>query len=932
MTFFAAAILAILLPPILFDLFRRPTVRRLALRNIRRRKGEASLVVLGSLLATALITASFVVGDSFDSSVRDIGRTFWGPTDEMVPADDPAHAAATAERLAGLTQGADPVLDGVLPVAVVRVAMSDDGTGADRVGEATVRLLELDLEAASSFGGTPADTGLASVGTVEADEIVLNERLAGRLGVEAGNQVQVHAGDQTLSFTVDSVVPRTGLAGFGEALVGPGAVSAVARVDEIDSSVIVSNTGGVFGGADRTDEATTAIRSVLGADTDVTPVKRSILDEAAVEGAETTAMFGTIGGFSVLAGILLLINLFVMLAEERTSELGAMRALGLRRHQILRSFSMEGAVYGLVAAVIGVIVGIGIGQVLILASGGAVGNEPNLTLVLSIDPRSLLSAGIIGFGISQLTVFVTSWRISRLDVIRAMRELPASPGGLRRRRSLIFGALGIAAGAVLFLALPDEPMAALAGPSIAALSTIPLLSRLFPRRPAIIGPALAVLVWSVLVFSRPVMDQPPIEAFLIQGALMVGAAVLIAGQADRVWARIGERLPGGGISGRLAMAHPLARATRTGLLLAMYALVIFTVTFMSVFNSVFQAQVPQFAINVGGHYDMLVDSNPTAPLGTADFTDDRVESVMAVDRQVMRFALPGEVDPDRWRWVSAVGTGLDPAAMPPLEARADSYTDDIAVWQAVQSGRPVMVVDDDTFFDDNGVDMGSEVRILDEGGHERTVTVAGSTEQGWMIDAGVWVSESTLDGLDYDARGTRVYLEAAEGTDVSGLAADIEGRWLERGADALGFIDAAEAEADEQEAFLSLLRGFLGLGLLIGIAGLGVVLVRAVRERRRQIGMLRAVGIQSAQIRRAFVIEAAFVGVQGVALGVGLGLLSSWQVLTQSSAIEDGLSFVVPWFSLAVIVGVTFGASLLAAVGPAMRAGRVMPAAALRTA
>ena len=68
----------------LHDLVRRPTSRRLALRNIARRRGEAVLVVVGSLLGTAIITSAFVVGDSIDFSIRDIARTNLGPIDESV--------------------------------------------------------------------------------------------------------------------------------------------------------------------------------------------------------------------------------------------------------------------------------------------------------------------------------------------------------------------------------------------------------------------------------------------------------------------------------------------------------------------------------------------------------------------------------------------------------------------------------------------------------------------------------------------------------------------------------------------------------------------------------------------------------------------------------------------------------------------------------
>ena len=59
-------------------------------------------------------------------------------------------------------------------------------------------------------------------------------------------------------------------------------------------------------------------------------------------------------------------------------------------------------------------------------------------------------------------------------------------------------------------------------------------------------------------------------------------------------------------------------------------------------------------------------------------------------------------------------------------------------------------------------------------------------------------------------------------------------------------------QLSSQAQFIALLEGFLSLGLLIGIAGLGVVMVRAVRERRREIGMLRAMGFPASVVRRAF--------------------------------------------------------------------------------
>src|SRR5688572_21750150 len=79
---FAVVIVGIVLTMI-HDLIRRPTIRRLAARNVVRRRGEAVLVVAGSLLGTAIIIASLIVGDTLGASIRDFARTELGPIDEI---------------------------------------------------------------------------------------------------------------------------------------------------------------------------------------------------------------------------------------------------------------------------------------------------------------------------------------------------------------------------------------------------------------------------------------------------------------------------------------------------------------------------------------------------------------------------------------------------------------------------------------------------------------------------------------------------------------------------------------------------------------------------------------------------------------------------------------------------------------------------------
>ncbi|MET1012687.1 MAG: FtsX-like permease family protein, partial [Actinomycetota bacterium] len=180
---------------------------------------------------------------------------------------------------------------------------------------------------------------------------------------------------------------------------------------------------------------------------------------------------------------------------------------------------------------------------------------------------------------------------------------------------------------------------------------------------------------------------------------------------------------------------------------------------------------------------------------------------------------------------------------------------------------------------------------------------------------------------------TRYYLGVADGADPHAVASSVDADFLAQGADADTFSALINAGASKLTGFLALLRGFLGFGLLVGIAGLGVVMVRAVRERRQEIGMLRAMGFRAGLIRTAMLSEAGLIAVQGTLIGAVLGLITTRQLLMASDSFGDvPIPFIVPWVGLAVIVALPLVASLAVTAWPATRAARIRPAVALRIA
>lgn len=609
----------------------------------------------------------------------------------------------------------------------------------------------------------------------------------------------------------------------------------------------------------------------------------------------------------------------------------------------MRSFALEGAVYGLIAAVFGALVGVGVGAA-VTAYASAVLPSDDVAISLFVEPSSLVSGAVIGLAISQLTVVLTSFRTSKLNIIRALKDMPAQSSRESSWKGLVGGAAGVVGGVALYLIAGTTPVVAMIAPVLALIAAIPLLGRVIPPRLAIIVLCGAALFWAAAVFGLlpDVMDDPDISLFLVQGILLVGLAVTMAAVLEGFWSRLARLGGGANVAARLGLAHPLDRPVRSALLVAMYALVIFTVTFMGVMNSVFSASTPELARQAAGEWGVLVDTNETSTFSADELAArDDVAHVVPVRTSGVEVAgTTAELDDDftgddesetyftRAQFIDGRFLAVSP---PPLTLRNDAFADDAAAWRALTEettadGNAWVVVQDWS-----GEVPGDVITLRTPEGADVDVTVAGVMANGWLIGSGMYLGETMAPTLlDQITAPWRHLAVPAEGTSASGLASTLNADGVERGADAVAVLDLAISETGEQEAFISMLQGYLGLGLLIGIAGLGVVLVRAVRERRRQLGMLRAVGIRAETVRGSFMVEAAFIGFQGVALGIGLGVLSSWQTLTRSTAFEEGLTFALPYRWLGTLAVIALVASLLAALAPAVRAGRVPPASALR--
>jgi putative ABC transport system permease protein len=937
-----AALVGLLLLPLLVTAVRQPGLVTMARRNISRRRGEAALVVAGALLGTAIITSAFVVGDVIEGSFADAARTQYGPVDITLTA--PAGLDVTQITEAVQAAGVEGI-DGLLTVTA--------STGTFEAAEQTaavprVAVVELDVAAARGFGAHPAITGLADSAALTPGSVIVNHETAEELGVQAGDEVRLHAYETSVDLSVVQVVPEVGLAGYGGAIVAPGtlhdlAAQASALAAPPTTQVLVSLDGAVFDTRALSDGVVTQLEAAVTGlpGVGIEAVKAALLDDAESGGAGLTQIFTMIGSFSVMAGILLLINLFVMLAEERKTELGMLRAVGFTRGRLTRAFAIEASLYAVVAAAAGAVAGIGIGWLAAAVAVplfGTVG--PGTAPPLVIEPVSLAIGAGTGLVISLLTIWATSLRIARLNIIRAIRDLPEPKISRVRTRTLVLATAGVLVGAATGFAgyLGDNAIALSLGVPIAAFSASPLLRRLLPERAARLLTATTVLGWGLAVYPLfpEVMAAGDTTVFVVQGVVLTAGAVSLASSIDRVWVFAIDRLARGtrGLAPRLGIAYPLARRFRTSMLLGMFSLVIFTVTIMTAMSASIAGNTDATVQRMAAGFDVVLDTNPANPVTPAALTErPDVAAVAGLVRGVASFEA-AHLDGARAWPVTSFDEGLLARGVPGLSRHDPKYASDEAAYQAVLDDASLAIVPEDFLVagTEAVLTIGDAFSYVDPAtGQARQLTIAGVGEADWLANGALVNRKVTAALFGNQQVVDRFYLAAAGTANNDSLAAAVNAELLAHGADGRTFATIGTAGMGQLLGFIALIRAFLGLGLLVGIAGLGVVMVRAVRERRHEIGMLRAMGFSTGIVRAAMLSEAGLIAVQGTVIGAVLGLVTTRQLLAGSFG-DVPPPFVIPWVGLLVILGLPLLASLAATAWPASRAAAIKPAVALRIA
>ena len=563
---------------------------------------------------------------------------------------------------------------------------------------------------------------------------------------------------------------------------------------------------------------------------------------------------------AVFVGAFIIFNTFSIIVAQRTKEFGLLRAIGASGRQVMTSVLVEAALIAAVASALGILLGLG------LAVGlqnlmDAVGIDlPAATLELA--PRTIVVGFLVGFGVTMFSALLPARRAARISPVAAMQEVRTEDDSLSSRRIYL---------------------------------------------------ALAVTILGALVMGAGLLSLVPEEVSVVGlGALLVflGVAGLGPVFARSLAGALGSPLPKlFGITGTLARENSRRSPRRTSSTAAALMVGLALVTLVAMFASSLKASIDS-ALSSTVKADLIVMGQSFATTGFSP----RIARDLA---QLPEVELASPFRFGEWKG-SDGGTrtllGVDPQTIDHvmelglIEGSLDEFQDGGLLMRDVEA-------------EGRGISAGDSIEMTFAATGKQTIPLVGVFSG--EIDDRYLLALPTYEDNFTRQQDLQVHLLTAPGVSPDEMRTAVEGRLEEfpnvRVLDQAGLREESSRLIDQM---LNMVYGLLALALIIAVLGITNTLALSVHERRREVGLLRAVGASRSQVRRMIRWEAAIIAVFGTVMGVVVGTAFGWALI--STLRDDGFSeTVLPWVQIIIFVVIAAIAGLLAAVLPARRAARL---------
>ncbi len=829
---------------------------------VRKHLLRSGLTLAGIILGVAVFVGMHTANQAVVFAFQKTIDRIAGSTQLQISAGETGFDEEVLERVQAVNgvRVAVPVIE-----AVVKTGLPGQGNllilGVDMLGDRSLR--DYDLE-----GGDDNAIDDPLVFLAQPDSLMIGSQFASENHLATNSRLKLSTMEGDKQFTIRGVMKSNGLASaFGGKLAVMDVYAAQKmfgrgrKFDRIDLAV----------NDDQQVAAVQArIENVLGPGFQVqSPGSRGREFESISGIYRMSANISSL--FALFIGMFIIYNTFAIAVTQRRSEIGILRALGATQRQIRVLFLSESAVAGLVASVIGVLAGIVLARGMAVYIGGLMGEVYGIAdraEEVSANPVLIGVALLIGVVTSVIAGFIPARNAARIDPVKALqkgRYQSLSDGENRMRRIGAFLCAGVALGCLMAGGRGPLLYVGFLASILCALLLVPSLSLWISRA---LRPLLKSLLPVEGTLAADSLIQAPRRTSGVVAALMLSIALIL------------------GLGG-------IAKAS---------------------YSSIVRW------LGVSLNPDLFVSATETLVQHTYRFpasVGDQIRAVEGVDL----------VQPVRDARISFRGTQIllvavdiagirDRARSPAIQGDTDR------MYRLAAAGKGVIISDNLAIM--KGIHVGDDIDIPTPKGMLKLpvtgVMLDYSDQQGAIfIDRNVFIRYWDDDSVNI----FRVYLKPGASDNVVRQAI------LDRiGATSRLFIFT---NREIRAYILRITDQWFGLtyvqiavAVLVAILGIVNTLTVSITDRRRELGVLQAVGAIRWQIRRTLWMESLAIGVVGLALGFALGAVHLYYILEISRRDVAGirLDYTYPFGVVALLVPVILSAALLSAIGPGESAVR----------
>ena len=777
---------------------------------------------------------------------------------------------------AGETGFAEDVLEKVQSVPSVRVAVPVIEAVVDTniAGEGNILILGVDFTGDRSLRDYDLESGDEAVVDdplvflAQPDSLIVAKEFAEKNHLDVGSRLPLGTAEGLKEFTIRGIMKSSGLTtAFGGNL----------AIMDVYAAQKMFGRGRTFDRIDLAVQPGTSIaqsqqelRSLLGPGFQVdVPSGRGQQFEAML--AAYSMMVNISSLFALFIGMFIIYNSFAIAVTQRRSEIGILRALGATRRQIRWLFLGESAVTGLVGSLVGLLCGVLIARGIASSIGALISDVYGIAQgadELATSPWLLGGALAIGVATSVIAALIPARSAAQVDPVQALQKgkYQVLSGGESRVRLVLAVTLGLFS--VGCLTIGTSRLLFYLGYVLAILVAL-LLSPLLSL-------ALARTIRPILKAVRPV-----------EGALAADSLI----QAPR-----------------------RTSASVAALMLSLALAVAFAGMAQASYSSVINW------MNVALNPDLFVMPSQNVVIRTIRFPSEMgrdLEAVPGVSRvQLVRDARIV------FRGTPVMIVAVDVESIAQTSARKPVAGDASEMYRLAAAGKGLMV--SDNLAQLQKLRLGEMLEVPAPGGVIRLPIVGVvedySDQQGTIImDRSLFTHYWNDDSVNI----FRLYLQP--GADVPDVKRRILSRFEgQRRVFVLTNVELKNYILKVTDQWFGLTSVQIAVAVLVAILGIVNTLTVSITDRRRELGVLRAVGGLNGQIRRTIWIEALAVGSLGLVLGLALGAMNLYYVLqiVHQDIAGMRLDYQFPISVAATLVPTILAAAFVAAIWPAEAAVR----------